>query len=122
MTAQALARSCGGRTERLDVFVVPVILTCKTVNWLSGGLGYALNPKRLGATCNGVLWGAVGPGMLHLHVELVPVLKCFAMKIIASGAYLSSDGMRFCFKQVVQPGAPAPGTKKPTGLCKGGGL
>ena len=43
MTAQALARSCGGRTERLDVFVVPVILTCKTVNWLSRGLGYPLN-------------------------------------------------------------------------------
>jgi len=30
--------------------------------------------------------------------------------------------MHFRFKQVVVPGAPAPGTKKPTGLCKGGGL
>ena len=103
-----------------------VILTCKTVNWLSLGLGYPLKPKRLGEACNGVLRGATGSGLLHLSAELVPVLKCVAMKIIAAGAYLSSAGVHFCLKRVAVaipvPGAPAPGTKKPTGLCKGGGL
>ena len=111
MTAQALARSCGGRTERLDVFVVPVILTCKTVNWLSLGLGYPLKPKRLGEACNGVLRGATGSGLLHLSAELVPVLKCVAMKIIAAGAYLSSAGVHFCLKRVAVA-IPVPGRQR----------
>ena len=50
------------------------------------------------------------------------LVKSDAIKMVAASAYLLSARVHFCFNRVVVPGAPAPGTKKPTGLCKGGGL